>query len=224
MMTSTVLVAEISKILGGALTSNYSAASAANDVFEGYTFAIAVEAARTVGASVAYETHDGTLTRNLVFRTSPGDIFSTARKYTHALVEFSKCPPLEIHIGVKVSGKSKVLHECDVAVIERHEAKVCRSSKVHPRASKVLIAAECKFYSSTLPLGLARGYLGLAEELTKKNRLLVTNTISDNAAKMVAYHQAGWQFDLSAPSASAANELQGKFVDALRNYIAMNKT
>lgn len=123
-----------------------------------------------------------------------------------------------------MSGKSKVLHECDVAVIERHEAKVCRSSKVHPRASKVLIAAECKFYSSTLPLGLARGYLGLAEELTKKNRLLVTNTISDNAAKMVAYHQAGWQFDLSAPSASAANELQGKFVDALRNYIAMNKT
>lgn len=152
MMTASTLVAQISAILGPALGMNYSAASAANDAFEGYTFALVVKAARAAGATVTFETNEGSVTTNLIFRTSPGDIFSPKRKYTHALIELLGCPPLEAHIGVKVSGRSRVLHECDVAVIDRHEARVCRASKVHPRASKAPIAVECKFYASTLQL------------------------------------------------------------------------
>jgi hypothetical protein len=224
MMSVSTLVGEISAILGSAQGMNYSAASDANDVFEGYTLAIIVKAARAAGATISFETNDGNVTNNLVFRTAPGDIFSPKRKYTHAIINLPGCPPLEAHIGVKVSGKSGVLHECDVAVIDRHEARVCRTSKVHPRASKVLIAAECKFYASTLQLGLARGYLGLSEELSKQDRLLVTNTTSDSAAKMITYHKAGWEFGLSSPTSPQAADLEAKFKQALRNYVARRKS
>ena len=223
MITASTIVTQISKIIGSSYGTNYSAASAANDVFEGYTLAIVVRAARAAGASVVFETNNETVTSNLVFRTSPGDIFSLRRPYTHALIELPNCPALEAHIGVKVSGRSGVLHECDVAVIDRNEARVGRASKVHPRASKVLIAAECKFYSSTLQLGLARGYLGLAEELSKQHRWLVTNTTSDSAAKMVAYHKAGWEFDLSSPTSAQATDLEAKFKEAFRDYVAKRK-
>lgn len=223
MMTAAVLIAEMSKILGPTIGTNYTASSAANDTFEGYIFSIVVKAARAAGATVTYETTKGVATTSLLFRTSPGDIFSEKHDYTHAIIELPKCPPLELHIGVKVSGKSQVLHECDVAVIERQEARICRSGKVHPRTSKVVIAAECKFYASALQLGLARGYLGLAEELTKSNRFLVTNTTSESAAKMIAYHRAGWQFDLSSPSAADAVDLEAKFKDAFRNFSATKK-
>jgi hypothetical protein len=224
MMTASTLVAEISNLLGSALGMNYSAASTANDAFEGYTFAIIVKAARAAGATVTFETNENKATTNLIFRTSPGDIFSQKWKYTHALIEFAKCPGLEAHVGVKVSGRSKVLHECDVAVIDRHEARVCRASKVHPRASKVQIAVECKFYASTLQLGLARGYLGLSEEISKKNRWLVTNTTSRTAAKMITYHNAGWEFDLSSPSSTKSADLEAKIKEAFRNYVAASKT
>jgi hypothetical protein len=224
MMTASTLVGQISAILGPAYGMNYSAASDANDVFEGYALAIVVRAAGAAGATVAFEANDGNATTNLIFRTSPGDIFSPKKKYTHAVIGLPGCPPLEAHIGVKVSGRSGVLHECDVAVIDRHEARVCRREKVHPRASKVLIAAECKFYASTLQLGLARGYLGLAEELSKQDRLLVTNTTSDSAARMIAYHRAGWEFDLSSPTSAQAVDLEAKFKEAFRNYVAKRKS
>lgn len=222
MMAST-LVAEISTILGSAYGMNYSAASDANDVFEGYALAIVVKAARAAGATVAFETNEGAATTNLIFRTSPGDIFSPKKKYTHAVIDLPRSPPLEAHIGVKVSGKSGVLHECDVAVIDRHEARVCRTGNVHPRASKVLVAAECKFYASTPQLGLARGYLGLVEELGKQDRLLVTNTTSNSAEKMVAYHKAGWEFDLSSPTSAQAADLEAKFKKAFRDYAAKRR-
>ncbi len=222
-MTASTLVAEISAIIGSAYNTSYSAASAANDVFEGYALAIVVKAARAASATVSFEANDGSATTNLIFRTSPGDIFSPKKKYTHAVINLAGCPPLEAHIGVKVSGRSGVLHECDVAVVDRHEARVCRAGKVHPRASKVLIAAECKFYASTLQLGLARGYLGLAEELSKQDRLLVTNTNSESAARMIAYHKAGWEFDLSSPTSPQAADLEAKFKEAFRNYVAKRR-
>lgn len=223
MTDASTLVGQIAAVLGPAIGTNYSAASAANDAFEGYTFALVVRAARAAGATVTFEDNEGSTTTSLIFRTSPGDIFSPKRKYTHALIELPGCPALEAHVGVKVSGQSKVLHECDVAVIDRHEARICRASRVHPRARKVLIAIECKFHASTLQLGLARGYLGLAEELTKRNRLLVTNTTSEAAAKMITYHQAGWEFDLSSPFSPKAADLEAKIKNVFRNYVATNK-
>jgi hypothetical protein len=165
------LLDEIEAALSAGVTTNYSGASAVNDLFEGYVFSLVVAAARAEEARVTFENVNEVAVTSLVFRTSPGFIYSRAQPYTHARIAFPRCPELEAHIGVFVGGRSGVLHECDVAVIERSEAQICRTEGVHPRSGKLLITLECKFHAGTLQLGQARSFLGLTEELTKKNRL-----------------------------------------------------
>ena len=155
---------------------------------------------------------------NLIFRTSPGAIYSQAHDYTHAAVEFTGCPPLEIHIGIRVTGKSRVLHECDVAVLFKDEADLCRAEQVHPRAARVLIAAECKFYTSAIQLHLGRGFIGLTRDIHAKERYFVTNSGSANVAKLIRYHQTEWDFDV-LPSTVEASELQSRFSRAFRNFV-----
>ena len=110
-------------------------------------------------ASVSYETVHGAPAKSLNVRTAPGAIYSTTRDYTHAVLAFPNCPVLEVHVGIKVTGRSRVLHECDVAVLDKDEAELCRAEHVHPRATKVLVAAECKFYTSMISTPSWEGFL-----------------------------------------------------------------
>ena len=120
-----------------------------------------------------------------------------------------------------VTGKSGILHECDVAVLDRNEAILCRKQSVHPRDGKLLSAIECKFHTGTLQLGLARAFLGLTEELTKSERFLVTNTASPAAQKkMTTYHKVEWEFRLDLKEPSIASNLQPRFARMFRNYKA----
>ncbi len=212
------LIDAIDKALAAGIPVNYKTASAANDVFEGYVWSLVISAAKSAGANVAYKDVSNNDAAQLVFRTSPGHIYSEAKLYTHALLEFPDCPLLEVHLGVYVSGKSGVIHECDVAVIDHLEAMVCRKQRVHPRSSKVPIALECKFYTGTLQLGLARAFLGFTEELTKPDRYLVTNASSPNAAKMIVYHKADLEFDLNLKVTDQAASLRARLQRTFRNY------
>jgi hypothetical protein len=124
---------------------SYTTASAANDVYEGFLFSLVVATARRSGAAIHYEDVRGNKTHSLVFRTSPGRIYSTRNNYTHAVVEFGTAPTLETHVGIFVQGSSGVEHECDVAVLDADEAALCRREKTTPRASKCLLAIECKY-------------------------------------------------------------------------------
>lgn len=109
------------------------------------------------------------------FRTTPSSIFSTAHDYCHAEIRFPRAPVLEAHIGIYVSGKSRVNHECDVAVIYHDEATTCRTHNVHPRSSKVLMSVECKYYlSSTLGIDLGRSFLGLIDDIYTDGRFFVS--------------------------------------------------
>ena len=143
----------------------------------------------------------------------------TVHEYTHALVEFAGCPELELHVGIKVIGKSSVLHECDVAVVDRDEARLCRANRVHPRASKVLIAAECKFYTSPIKLELGRGFLGLTSDIHRRERYFVTNNKSPSVTKLIAHHQSEWEFGV-LPASQEAEALYHSFARAFRNYKA----
>jgi hypothetical protein len=148
------LISAIDNVVAKAASAGYSDASATNDIYESYIWALCLKAARQQGAAIRYETLNETPASTLVFRTAPGAIYSAAQPYTHAVIEFAGCPPLEAHIGIRVTGKSRVLHECDVAVLDKIEARLCRMEQVHPGASKVLIAAECKFYTFAIQLNL----------------------------------------------------------------------
>jgi hypothetical protein len=139
-----------------------SSASAGNDLYEAYVWSLVLEAAQRENATVRLLDRLGRPPTAFWFRTSPSDIFSSAHDYCHAQVDFPGCPSLEAHIGIYISGKSKVNHEADVAVLYKDEADVCRRDAVHPRSGKVLLTAERKFYiDSNVGIGLGRSFLGL---------------------------------------------------------------
>jgi len=150
------LLNEIRAALGSALPPSLSNASAASDLFEAYILTLVLRAAQAEGATITYLDASGTPAPAFIFRTSPGYIWSTTQPYTYALLTFSGMERLETHVGVRVAGKSGVLHEFDVCVIRQSEADTARQNHVHPRSSKVLIGVECKFYTTGLSLIAAK--------------------------------------------------------------------
>ena len=107
------LLDAVDAALSNNVTTSYTTASAANDVFEAYVWSLMIAAARGEGALVSFETVGGTPANQLVFRTSPGNIYSIHNQYTHGILNFrvcndvtATCPELEVHIGVYVAGKS----------------------------------------------------------------------------------------------------------------------
>src|SRR4051812_28193924 len=111
------LLAEIQQALGSATVPSLTNASAVSDIYEAYLFSLVLQAARTEGADVTLACINGGVPSTFVFRTSPGYLNSQHRNYGYALIEFPGCPALEAHLGVRVSGHSTVLHECDVSVL-----------------------------------------------------------------------------------------------------------
>jgi hypothetical protein len=213
------LIAAIDNIVAKAATSGYSNSTATNDIYENYIWALCLQAARQHGATIRYEDRNEETITALTFRTSPGAIYSAAHLYTHAAIEFAGCPPLEAHVGIRVTGRSRVLHECDVATLDKEEARLCRSNQVHPRASKILLAAECKFYTSAIQLYLGRSFLGLTSDIHRKERYFVTNGQSPSLTKLIAYHESEWECGV-LPKSADADALLHRFARAFRNYKA----
>lgn len=205
-------------VLSGALLG-YNEPTATNDIFENYVWTICLDAARRGGARIRYKDVYNNDASVLTFRTSPGAIYSTSQAYTHAVLDFDNCPLLEIHVGIRITGKSGVLHECDVAVLYRDEAELCRSEQVHPRAARVLIAIECKFYASAIQLHLGRGFIGLTRDIYAKERYFVSNAQSANVAKLIRYHQSEWDFGV-LPASDEADALRHRFSRTFRNFVA----
>jgi hypothetical protein len=211
------LITEIEGVISSAAAAGYADAGATNDLYENYVWALCVQAARSQGADVIFQTVAEQPATTLRFRTAPGAIYSALHNYTHAVLAFQGCPELEVHVGIKVTGVSRVLHECDVAVIEQEEARLCRANQVHPRASKLLIAAECKFYTSAVQLHLGRGFLGLTSEIHRRERYFVTNGVSSNVTKLISHHKSEWDFGV-LPNTPEANGLRYSLARAFRNY------
>ena len=118
----------------------------------------------------------------------------------HAELHFPSAPVLEAHVGIYVSGKSKVNHECDVAVLDQDEANTCRGQSVHPRSSKVLLAIECKYYlSSSLGVDLGRYFLGLIDDIYTNGRFFVSTQNTGSVDKLFSRHKKGIRNWLVAP-------------------------
>src|SRR5262249_53340570 len=96
-------------------------------------------------------------------------------------------------------------------------ARLCRLNQVHPRASKVLLAAECKFYTSAIQLHLGRGFLGLINDIHRKERYFITNGRSPSITKLIAHHQSEWECGVF-PKSADASALLHSFARAFRNY------
>ncbi|MBX9829562.1 MAG: hypothetical protein K2Y27_31800 [Xanthobacteraceae bacterium] len=210
---------DIEAALGSATSANLSSGSAGNDLYECYVWALVLEAARREGATIRLLDRSGAPASSFWFRTSPSAIFSTAHNYCHAQIDFPGCPSLEAHIGIYVSGKSKVNHECDVAVVYKDEADTCRAESVYPRSSKVLLAIECKYYlSSSLGVNLGRSFLGLINDIYTNGRFFVSTQNSGSVDRLFSRHNKEYEIGLSPMTPDLEVRLRGSIEKIFRNF------
>ncbi|WP_207460265.1 hypothetical protein [Azospirillum sp. SYSU D00513] len=220
------LMAEIQSALSLAITPNLTAASDGADLYEAYVWALVLEAAQSEGGNITFKdingnTIDGVAHAQFHFRTSPGAISSDRHPYSHAEIHFQKCPLLEAHVGIYIAGKSQVRHECDVAVLFSDEAEFCRQQKTHPRCSKVVLAAECKYYiDSDLGINLGRSFLGLIQDIQKKNRFFVSTKDGESVKKLFARHEKRYELGMSPLTTNIERRLLSNFEQAFRDYRA----
>jgi len=213
------LLAAIQATLGPAITPSLTQASAGDDLYEAYVLSIVVDAAREEGATVTFHNISGAAVGVFTFRTSPGYIHSDTQDYTYARFEFANAPTLEAHVGIRVSGRSTVLHEADVAVVKQSEAVACRQNEINPRSHELVVAVECKFYGANIPLGMARGFLGLVSDFSAKEAYFVTNMAGQNATRLLAYRAKHWEIGVQPSAPTTVLRLRNAFQKALRNHI-----
>jgi hypothetical protein len=198
---------------------SYSTASKANDVYEGFLFSLVVATARKSGAAVHYKDRVGNKTHSLLFRTSPGRLWSTKHNYTYAVVEFGTAPALEVHVGVYVQGSSGVQHECDVLVLDADEAALCRSERTSPRAAKCLLAIECKYYAAYVPLNQARGFAGLSMDMGNRDHsLFVANVGSGSVTKYLNRQKIARELH-AVPGAPEIEGVQSLIREAFKAHV-----
>lgn len=214
------LLNEIRQTLGSAVSPWLAETSAGTDLFEAYVATLIVRAAEEDGATITYEDTRGYPAQQLRFRTSPGPIYSS-KLYTHIVVEFDPRHELEIHLGIRVAGKSAVPNECDVALIHRRAGIRRRDRRSTPRSPELEIATEAKFYSSTIGLDLAREFIGFARDMSCKQKVvLITNEVlSPFAARLLEAHNDEWRAGV-VPGLDGAEAALRHFRDAFMRYKA----
>jgi hypothetical protein len=225
MSDTAAMLGEIRATLGSAISPNLTTASAGFDIFEAYVLSLILRAAQVEEATISYEDVFGGAPSIFVFRTSPGEISQTTQPYTHAIIQFTNKPLLEAHIGIYIEGKSGVRHECDVAVLLRTEAETCRRNpRVLPRHTKVILSAECKFYTGNVPLPFARSFLGLRTDISHSNGspFYVLNTDSPSGIKLVEHHYKGWEKEIVPRLPIAVARLQNAFQKTFQSFKTRN--
>ncbi|ESX02330.1 hypothetical protein X768_30635 [Mesorhizobium sp. LSJC265A00] len=166
-------------------------------------------------------TRSGAPATGFYFRTSPTSIFSKLHDYCHAEIRFPRAPVLEAHVGIFVSGKSRVNHECDVAFVYQDEAHTCRANSVHPRSSKVLLSVECKYYlSSSLGVDLGRSFLGLIDDIYTDGRFFISTQNAGSVDRLFSRHKKEYEIGLSPLTPDQEIRLRGSFEKIFRNFKA----
>lgn len=212
------LLAQIQAAIGASVTPSLTTASAGSDIFEAYILSIIIEAAEAEGAVVSFRNVDGSVPMVFTFRTSPGHIWWNSQPYTHVQIQFADVPTLEAHMGVYVTGKSGLIHEADVLVLLSEEAQLSRQNQVPPRSKRAIIAAECKFYSSNLRLGLARAFVGLCSDLSSRECFFVTNASSISVEKLLTHQRKKWQSRVVPAEAVAVERMRNALQDAFKDF------
>ena len=215
------LLNDIRQTLGSAVPPNLTIGSKGYDLYEAYVFTLVLRAARTTGFAVAYENRDGSVPTTFTFRTGPGEISSG--NYSHAVLTISGKPQLEAHVGIYISGVSKVPHEADVSVIMRDEAIFCRAvtPTVLPRYSSIILAAECKFYeSSAIGISMGRGFMGLSKDFAGRPEFFVMSRQSARVKTLLAHHGERWGAAIVPGSQANVNRLIASFESVLEDYKA----
>jgi hypothetical protein len=214
------LLAQIRQLLPSIVAQTTWDSAADEDRFEGYLFALILAAAQKEGAQIRFENRVGPFAGTCVFRTSPGHLWSDSQPYTHAVIEFPQRPGLEAHVGVYVSGQSKLYHEADVVVLSRAVARTCRTDHTDPPASEAILLLECKYYSADPGIHLGREFLGLSAECGKDETVFVTNQPAGRLQRLFEKHKREWGHNVLPSQPNDVNRLVGFAQRAFTRYKA----
>jgi hypothetical protein len=216
MNTRAALIASIQQALQS-LSGRYARAPG-HDLFEGYLLGLVVRAARLEGATVQLVN----ATHGLLLRTAPGRIYGVSvqgQAYSYAVIQFAQRPDLEAHVGVRVEGKSRVVHECDVLVVHADEAELCRRRRVEPKSAAALISVEGKLYGTPLKIDLGRSFIGLINDLSSDWRCLATNFHRNEVvAALMARNRDRYLFQHVLPAARGEDSIVEFFTNAFRRH------
>ena len=139
--------------------------------FEAYVFSLCVSAVTDAGGTATLTgIRSGPNPQVVVFRGAPGQMSSRDQDFCYAVCRVGR-KDFEIHVDVTFEGQSGAAHEIDVSIVDAIHARHVRSTRRLPRTNKHLICAfECKFYTSTPGVALARTFVGLTRDCSA-NRL-----------------------------------------------------
>jgi hypothetical protein len=217
------LLAQIRQILPPIVTQTSWDQAADEDRFEGYLFALVLQAAGKEGANIRLENRNAPnagFNGIATFRTAPGHLWSDLHPYTHAVIEFANKPLLEAHVGVYISGRSRLYHEADVAVLSRAVARTCRADRTDPSHSEAVLLLECKFYASDPGVRLGREFLGLSAECGKDQCVFVTNQRAPRLQKLFEEHDREWGHQILPGQNNDVDRLVGFAQRAFTRYKA----
>lgn len=167
-------------------------------LYEIFVLSCVARALRSIGATLVAKDSKDVPTTTLRFRLAPGLIYSPTTAPSFIEVSRNK-RKYELHGGLRIKGRSGVLHELDVCVIDRKAAVKCRLKKTAPSNGHVKLLVECKFLGKpTFPLDLGREFVGLGAEFSLRIKTIVSNTSNDEVHDLVTKHKSTENFLISA--------------------------
>ncbi|KAB2757374.1 hypothetical protein F9K98_23535 [Brucella anthropi] len=127
----------------GATSDNY---------YEAYLWALAWAEAKDHFRSSRL-VNSGTNNNDIKFRKSPGSY--SKKSYTYAeIIDRSNNRTAELHVGIKIRGRSSTWHEFDIVLLQARENSTLEEDG--PESGNVFLHIEAKFHKHNLDVGTAR--------------------------------------------------------------------
>ncbi|MEJ7784716.1 MAG: hypothetical protein WKF96_07930 [Solirubrobacteraceae bacterium] len=160
----------------------------ANQLYEAVLWAQSWRAAKDLGLTPLLRDQHDTPATHVHLRKGPSE-FTSSKGYTHLFVP--QGAGLEIHQGIYLDGTSGAKHQADLAILAGKEATRARATPTRrPRATGLRLGLEAKAYARTLPINVARDFLGLRLDFAKRFAL-VTSAAASTSGPLLAKHAPG---------------------------------
>jgi hypothetical protein len=218
LVSSTELVAAINSALVAPVTS-HSTTTPSYDLYEVFLFGVCIQAAESIGMDVTFQDAFDAPVSELVLRTSPSTIWSSAQSFTHACLAKDGEIRLEVHLGIYMRGNSGVSHEGDIVVVDAHEAARARVLRTDPRVGQAAVMIEAKFYGSNVGLRTGREFLGLVTDVGGGPAIFVSSSPGTRVHRLLSSRRRSGHFEL-IPGSTQESELKGQIALKLRDYLA----
>lgn len=174
--------------------------------FEAYVFSLCSKAVNNLGlkpsvtaTAILTGIQSGPNPTQAIFRGAPGNIWSDSQDFCYLDCTIND-KRFEVHVDVTYEGKSGANHELDVSIYSKAQADAARTKRVFPKMNKPLIGAmECKFYTSTPGVALARTFVGLLTDSSSNKifKAFISNQATDGLNKFLSIGPANSFTDLS---------------------------